>query len=338
MSVTFSYALALIVAFAVTLVLVPPVSRLAVRLGLLDRPKPDRFHRETTPYLGGVAVAGGVISVGVFAAGMSAQVTAILGCGVVLAALGLVDDWRTVGPVPKLLVQLAAGFALWFAGVRAEFFGVALFDLALTVAWVVVVTNAVNLIDNMDGLACGAAAISALTLFAIVAWRGNAAVGCLALAVAGASLGLLRYNFPPARVFLGDTGTLLLGFLLAAIALQVDLVGSSRVVSAAVPVLALGVPLFDTALVVVARVREARPPYVGGTDHTSHRLVALGLSSRQVALLTYAAQLGCSTVALLLVCVPQSVGLAGVFGVGLVAGMALVRFLALPYRSEPRPA
>ena len=153
-------------------------------------------------------------------------------------------------------------------------------DLPVTVLWVVAVTNAVNIIDNMDGLAVTVTTASTLGIATIAAINGDYLVASFALAVAGASLGFLRYNFPPASIFLGDAGSMLLGFFVAALTLKLDLpVGAAapRVLST---ILLAGVPLFDLTLVMVARTREGRRVHVGGTDHLSHRLATAGASKR----------------------------------------------------------
>jgi UDP-GlcNAc:undecaprenyl-phosphate GlcNAc-1-phosphate transferase len=261
----------------------------------------------------------------------SDHLAVVLAGGLALALLGLVDDWVNLGAAPKVLVEATAGLGLWLAGIRAELFGVAVLDLPVTIAWVVVVTNAVNLLDNMDGLAAGIVAITATTLFALAAGRGDSLVATFSLAVAGASLGFLSHNFPPATIFLGDTGTLLLGFVLAAIALELDPGAPRGLDRVAIPVLAFAVPLFDTTLVVIDRMRAGRPVHVGGMDHTSHRLAALGLSTRGVAVVLYAVQLGCAALAVLVAYAPAELSGMVVVAAAGVFGVALVRLLVLPY-------
>lgn len=300
MSQAVRYIVAFGVAGATALLLTPLAARLAQRLRLIDHPKDGRFHREPIPYLGGLAVAGALLLVGGLAAGPSGQLLTILLSALAVGGMGLADDWKTVSPFAKLAVETAAGLSLWLVGVRAGFFGIEWLDLVVTVVWVVAVTNALNLLDNMDGLAAGVSAIAALAFFVIAASRDDYLVASFSLALSGASLGFLRYNFPPARIFLGDAGSLMLGFLLAAVALKLDLLGENVFVRAAVPALILGVPLLDTVLVVLARMRDRRPVYLGGTDHASHRLVHVGMSIRRVALATYAAESVCCVTALAL--------------------------------------
>jgi UDP-GlcNAc:undecaprenyl-phosphate/decaprenyl-phosphate GlcNAc-1-phosphate transferase len=317
-----------------TLLLTPVAAGLARRLGVLDQPADNKYHQQATPYLGGLAVAVGLVLVGGVAAGASGQLLTVLLGGLALSIVGLLDDRLFVGPILKLSVEVAAGVALWLVGVRAGLFGVEALDLLLTVFWVVAITNAVNLLDNMDGLCAGIAAISAMTFFAIAAGRGDYLVGSFALAVSGASLGFLRHNFPPARIFLGDSGTLLLGFLLAALGLKLDLVGEGGFVRSAIPVLVLGVAVFDTALVLIDRLRGGRRFYVGGTDHTSHRLARAGLSPRRVALTLYGAQIVLSGIALFLLNSSTSVGMAVVATSVVVALVALRFFVILDRRLQ----
>jgi UDP-GlcNAc:undecaprenyl-phosphate GlcNAc-1-phosphate transferase len=320
------YGAAFLIPLATTLVLTPAAAGLARRLGVLDRPGARKAHVEATPYLGGLAVALGLLVAGFVIGSTEQQIAVIAGCAVVVFGLGLLDDLRGLAPVVRVGVEAALAVVLWLAEVRAGFFGNRALDLVLTVVWVVVITNAVNLSDNMDGLASGITAIAAFAYFAIAAPQGDYLVAAFAIALAGASLGFLRHNFPPARIFLGDAGSLLLGFLLATLGLLIDLDVSRDLLRIGVQVLILGVPVLDTALVVVMRRRAGRPITQGGTDHASHRLVALGLSGREVALLLYLAQIACSSVAVV------AVNAAGALlplvlawvALGLVMGVAVV--------------
>ena len=294
------YGAAFLLPLAATLVATPLAAGLARRWGVLDRPGPRKRHLEATPYLGGVALVVGFVVAGLILGETGRQAAVIASCGVVVFLVGLVDDVRGLGAGLRAGVEAALAVGLWLAHVRAGFFDVTAIDLTLTIVWVVVITNAVNLVDNMDGLASGVTAIAGLAYFAIASAQGDYLVASLAAALAGTSVGFLRHNFPPARIFLGDAGSLLLGFLLAVLALMLDLEVSSDAIRIGVPALILGVPVFDTALVVVSRVRGGRPVLVGGTDHSSHRLAGFGLSPRGVAAVTYGGQLACSTIAIAL--------------------------------------
>jgi UDP-GlcNAc:undecaprenyl-phosphate GlcNAc-1-phosphate transferase len=328
------YGLAFGVPFLVTLLATPFVARTAVRHGLVDRPAPHKAHLDPTPYLGGAALAAGLGVTGIVAAGGSLQIATILICAIAIGMLGLVDDARGLQPPVKLAVEAGAAVALYVTGSGGGVFGSPIPDLVLTIVWVVVITNALNLLDNMDGLAPGVAAMSAVAFFVISAAEGHVLVASLAAALIGASFGFLPHNSPPAGVFLGDAGSLFVGFLLAALGLNLDLIGQGGAIRVAIPLLALAVPLFDTLLVVIARVREARPVFRGGTDHASHRLATRGLSHVQVALVAMSAQAACSAVAIVLFA--SSDGAVLVWA-GVVAAVAAGALLAALRLDHPRP-
>ena len=272
------YPLSFAIPFGATFLLTPLAGKLAHRIGVLDRPASGahKTHVGVTPYLGGVAVTAGLLAIALLASGSNGELATILACGGLLAALGLLDDIRGVSQFVRLAYEVVCGVALWLIGIQAGVFHVGGVDLAITVLWVVSVTNAVNFIDNMDGVAAGVAAASALGIAGIAAWNGNFLVGSFGLAVAGASLGFLRYNFPPAKIFLGDAGSLLLGFLLAALTLKLDLPVGPAAPRALTILLLAAVPLFDLSVVVLARARRKAPPWTAGTDHTTHRLKERG--------------------------------------------------------------
>jgi UDP-GlcNAc:undecaprenyl-phosphate GlcNAc-1-phosphate transferase len=165
---------------------------------------------------------------------------------------------------------------MWAAGIKVQLFHGNWIDLVLTVIWITGVTNAFNLLDNMDGLSAGIAAIAAGFFFVIAAINGQIAVAALSIALAGCALGFLRHNFHPARIYMGDAGSLFLGFLLAVIGLKLKFQGPTRV-TFMVPLLVLGAAIFDTTLVTITRLIHRRSPFAGGRDHLSHRLVFLGL-------------------------------------------------------------
>jgi UDP-GlcNAc:undecaprenyl-phosphate GlcNAc-1-phosphate transferase len=322
------YGAAFLIPLAATLLATPLAAAVARRLGVIDRPGERKVHLEATPYLGGLAVVVGLVVAGLVIGSTARQAAVIAACGVVVLLIGLIDDVRGVGPFVRLLIEAGLAVVLWVEDVRAGFFGIPALDLALTILWIVAITNALNLLDNMDGLASGVTAIASIAYFVIAAAQGDYLVAAMAAALAGASVGFLRHNFPPARIFLGDAGSLLLGFLLAVLGLMLDL-DVSDALRIGVQVLILGVPVFDTALVVISRIRAGRPVMLGGTDHSSHRMAAFGLSGRQIAVATYAAQLACSTIAIAAVNAPEAaipMALAWIaLGLATGAAFALVR-------------
>jgi len=222
------------------------------------------------------------------------QMAAIAAGGTLLMLVGLWDDRRGIAPRAKLLAQIAAALIAAAAGVRVDLFPWPLVNFAVTLFWFVGISNAVNLMDNMDGLAAGTSAVSALFFTILAASAGQGLVASLAAAVTGASLGFLYYNISPAMIFMGDTGSLLLGFLLAVIGIKYSPLALPLGSTWMVPIVVLGLPVFDTTLVTFSRLLSRRPVSQGGTDHTSHRLARLGLGINRAVLTMYilAAALG----------------------------------------------
>ena len=286
-----SFVSVVLVAAFLAGVATPAFSRLARRIGMVVAPRADRWHRTPTPILGGVAITLAAVLVIVTLVPAS-RIAATIVVGLLAAfALGLIDDFRRISPSTKLVGQAVIASILFFGGVRVEIIYIAPLAYLVTVLWVVGLMNAVNLIDNMDGLAGGIVAIAGIALGAS-AIPENPTAGIVAGAAGGAALGFLIHNFPPARVFMGDSGSLVLGYLLAAAALLHTASGAANVSLAVLaPLAVLALPIFDTALVTTSRRLVGRPISQGGRDHTSHRLAALGLSDRGVVLLLYAVAL-----------------------------------------------
>ncbi len=276
----------LVVSFVLTVLLTPLIIRMAHRLGWVAKPREDRWHSKPTALMGGIAIVLGTTASWLYL-GDPHTVRPILIPALGIFVLGVVDDRLRLRPYIKLIGQFVAACALLISGIR---FGALpeLIAIPLSFFWVVGITNAVNLLDNMDGLATGVSAISALTMAAYALSEGVAGVVPVALALAGACMGFLVFNFNPARVFMGDCGSMFIGFSLAALALQ----GTHRsapnlFISLLVPVAVLAVPIFDTTLVSVARTLHGRSISQGGRDHSSHRLFALGLSERATVAVLY---------------------------------------------------
>lgn len=264
-------------------VLTPLMLKIAVRRSIMDVPDERKAQTSPVPYLGGVAIVL-AFSVTVFVAGLLTSRTAgvvslawVLGAAAALAAVGLVDDIRGVNALLRLTVEIAAGLVVYATDPGISLPGPKWLDVTITVVWVVGVTNAFNLLDNMDGLSAGVAAISAATFCVIAGINGQFLVAALSAAVAGCATGFLRHNFHPAKIYMGDAGSLFLGFLLAVLAVRLKLVDAPRTVAVFVPVFVLGVALFDTTLVTVNRLYHRLSPMMGGRDHMSHRLVWVGI-------------------------------------------------------------
>ncbi|MGH7359259.1 MAG: glycosyltransferase family 4 protein, partial [Candidatus Rokuibacteriota bacterium] len=281
-------ALPLLVSFGLALAVTLACERVAPRFGLVVRPREDRWHRRPIPLLGGVAIAIGVLPVLGWVGG-SPRLVALLAIALATGAVGLIDDVRPLSPSVKLVVQIVMAGILVQLGFVLRITPWPLADVFLTLVWVVGVTNAVNLLDNMDGLAAGMAVITAGFRLAFFLLEGDAAGATVTAALIGALLGFLTRNFPPARIFMGDAGSLFVGILLAGLCLVADLAYYSRGVAAVlvVPVLLLLIPIFDTTFVTVTRLITGRPVSRGGRDHTSHRLVALGIGERRTLAFLY---------------------------------------------------
>ncbi|MBY0525326.1 MAG: hypothetical protein K2R98_18105 [Gemmataceae bacterium] len=309
------------VALAAALVLTPLVRLLARRWGLVSQPRGDRWAKKPTALLGGVAI---FASIAVAHATFLPEVPhgwVVLGASAFLFAVGLVDDIRNLKPYQKLVAQLMAAALVVMAGLTLPWTGSALVNMALTVFWLVGITNAVNLLDNMDGLAAGVGAIAAGFLAASFFASGQTVEGLFLTAFAATLIGFLVYNFNPASIFMGDCGSMFIGFFLASAALLHVTGGRSRgvVPVLAVPVLLLLIPIFDTTLVTLVRKLAGRAVSQGGRDHTSHRLVALGLSERKAVCLLYALAALAGLVATLVRHMPADVALAvlAAFTIGL---------------------
>ncbi len=275
-----SLALHFFIALVCSLALTPVCRAIAHRFGFVARPTEDRWHRRPTALFGGVAIAATTLGVGLSIA-PDVRLWELMGCGLVLASFGFVDDVLSVKPSTKLIAQITVASALLFFGYRLHWTDSLIFDAMFTLFWVVGITNGLNLLDNMDGLCAGITLIAGGFLLAGLYNAGGPTAPALYLAtLLGATAGFLVYNVNPASIFMGDAGSLFLGLNLAALTLiaRESGKGASGVLSVvAGPVLLLLVPIFDTSLVTVMRLLSGRRPSQGGRDHSSHRLVAVGL-------------------------------------------------------------
>lgn len=330
-----SLAWALFVAVAAAALTGAVARWLASRLGFVVTPRLWRTDERTVPLLGGlsllVGAGAGLLALGVPHLGRTAIVTAI-GVGA-LAFVGLFDDIAGLRPKTRLLWAAAAGFAAWGAGLRVEFFGhsanAEVGDAILTILWFAGITHALNILDNIDGGSASVGGASALAIGVIGVFSGQLVVSAAALALAGACLGFLVHNRHPARLFMGDMGALALGFALASLGLGLRPIQDPPL-SAAVAVLVLGVPIFDTVLVTVDRVRSHRSISNGGTDHAAHRLVARGLSVKQAVGVLWGGQLALGAAALAVAQAGPLIAWAVLAAVGAAGLVALRLFLSFP--------
>lgn len=314
------------------LIITPMVIRLAVRMGMLDQPSERKIHKKSMPLMGGLGI---FVAMWIPLALLTGhdnlvtraletegwlQLTSIFAAGLSMLILGIVDDRFGLRARWKFLVQIPVAMVLVWSGVRFEvlklpFLGelqLGPLGPALSVFWIVGVTNALNLIDGIDGLAAGVTFFAATANGVIALVHNHVLLAVVMWSLAGASLGFLRYNFSPARIFLGDTGSLFLGMTLAVTAIMASTKGSVAT-SMLVPVLVLGYPASDTLVAVFRRLRTGKPVFVGDKGHIHHRLLAMGYDHRRAARALY---LIC-----LLFCL---VGLSTVVGSDLLTGLGLV--------------
>jgi UDP-GlcNAc:undecaprenyl-phosphate/decaprenyl-phosphate GlcNAc-1-phosphate transferase len=284
-----AFAKPFLAAAAAAVIVTPIVRAVAVRLGALAAPRRDRWHRRPVPLLGGAAICLSVLAVAaalIPLSGLRALAPVVL-AGAGVFAVGAVDDWLHIKPASKLTGQIFVGCFAIVAGVSSRWTGSPAIDALISLAWFVGITNAFNLIDNMDGLCAGVATIAALSICASAA-DPTAPAFIYSAALAGVCLGFLAFNFSPASIFMGDSGSLFVGATLALLSLDPrPELYHGPLAALAVPVLLLLVPIFDTVFVTVSRGLASRSAAVGGRDHTSHRLVALGFSERQAVVLLY---------------------------------------------------
>jgi UDP-GlcNAc:undecaprenyl-phosphate GlcNAc-1-phosphate transferase len=283
-----------VLALSATLAATPVVRRVARRIGFLDRPAARKLQKNPIPLMGGVAISAAVI-LAMFFAGYRfwPELGSILGGAALLSILGLWDDRVDLPALAKLAGQILVTAGLIATGVQVNLGWLpAWANVLLTIGWVVGISNAINFLDNMDGLAGGISAVAAGYLMVIAAMNGQYLVSSFAAAVFGACLGFLVFNSRPASIFMGDSGSLFLGFILAAIGIKLRFPTNVNTVTWMVPVLVLGVPLFDTTLVTISRIRRGVNPFTtAGKDHTSHRLADRGMTHREAVFALYLA--GC---------------------------------------------
>lgn len=276
----------LLIAVAAT----PIARRVALTLGILDHPSSRKVHSSPMPLLGGVAIyIAFLAALLLFSdAFFVNQVIGILLGATWVSLLGIWDDWRTLRPAFKLTGQFFGIAILVATGVQVAFLRNPILNVFVTAAWMVGITNAVNFLDNMDGLSGGIVAIASGWFLVLSLLNGQLLVAPFAAALLGASLGFLVYNFNPALIFMGDAGSLFLGFMLAAVGLKLRFPSHPDTITWMIPIFVLGIPIFDMTLVTVSRLRRGVNPWTtAGKDHLSHRLVQLGLSHRSAVLTIY---------------------------------------------------
>jgi len=324
-----SYLLTFGVAAVVAAVITPHLRQAAIRFGIVDRPDGRlKKQSEPVPYLGGLALYLAFLISLALTLEFSNEVLGLLLAGSIVVILGLIDDLGQLGPLTKLAGQLIAISVLIKAGIFIKLtFIPEPAAIALSILWLLAVTNAFNLIDIMDGLSAGTAMVAALILLVVAALGGGSVAATLLAGLAGSCCGFLRYNFEPARIYMGDTGSMFLGLLLGALAMD-NAYTQLNPVAALAPALILGVPLFDMLFVMYVRWRRGLPVMLGSPDHVALRLRKWRLSTRQTVLASYGATLllGAAAVAMTLLAINGAlIVLGAVILAALVLALALKR-------------
>ena len=293
---------AFIVSFAFTFATTPLVRRFAFKIGAIDIPKANRrMHKKPTPRIGGLAIIFGFTVATLCFAQPSRQLYGTLAGAAIIAVMGVIDDCKNLPAKLKFVIQIIAALVVVFAGdIKIDVFTNPNFlsdnpywvlpewlSVTLTVIWIVFITNAVNFIDGLDGLAAGVSAIMSISLVFISIRVGEYSIAILGIALMGSCFGFLPFNFNPAKIFMGDTGSTFLGFMLATLSIQ-GVFKSYAVISFAVPLLILGLPLFDALFAMIRRILRGQSPMTADRGHLHHRLVDMGFSQKQTVFILYA--------------------------------------------------
>ena len=293
---------AFIVSFAFTFATTPLVRRFAFKIGAIDIPKDNRrMHKKPTPRIGGLAIIFGFTVATLCFAKPSRQLYGTLAGAAIIAVMGVIDDCKNLPAKLKFVIQIIAALVVVFAGdIKIDVFTNPNFlsdnpywvlpewlSVTLTVIWIVFITNAVNFIDGLDGLAAGVSAIMSISLVFISIRVGEYSIAILGIALMGSCFGFLPFNFNPAKIFMGDTGSTFLGFMLATLSIQ-GVFKSYAVISFAVPLLILGLPLFDALFAMIRRILRGQSPMTADRGHLHHRLVDMGFSQKQTVFILYA--------------------------------------------------
>jgi UDP-GlcNAc:undecaprenyl-phosphate GlcNAc-1-phosphate transferase len=301
------YILAFTIALAAAYFITPRVMNFAIKVGALDAPDDRKVHTSPIPRMGGLAIYAGFVLAVLASMHVNREVMGLLVGGTVILIVGIIDDLKPLPARVKLLGQIVAASVLVMFDIRIEWltnpFGEMLYvdylSIPLTILWVVSLTNTVNLIDGLDGLAAGVSTIASITILLVALQQNFVTVAILTAALAGSAFGFLQHNFNPAKIFMGDTGSMFLGYMLAAISI-LGAVKSAATIALIVPIVALGLPILDTAFAIIRRYMSGRPIFKPDKGHLHHRLLEMGLTQKQAVLLMYVISgcLGLSAIAL----------------------------------------
>ena len=293
-----SFIIPFLIATLISFFSTPIVRKLAIKIGAVDIPKDNRrVHTEAMPFLGGIAIFASVVITVLLFLPLDRSTFAILMGSTLIVMSGILDDLRDLSPKKKLAFQIAAAVVLIIGGVKVEFITnpfsststlvmLGWMSIPITLFWIVGITNTVNLIDGLDGLAAGVAMISSISLMLVAYKFSYTEITILSAILAGACLGFLPFNFNPAKIFMGDTGALFLGFMLAAISIE-GIMKSVATIAVVVPIIILGIPIFDTTFAIFRRLLNGQSIMAADKGHLHHRLLNMGFSQRKTVLLLY---------------------------------------------------
>ncbi len=341
---TLNILLALAVAFLTSFLSVPFIKNIAIKAGAIDYPKDGRrMHKKPIPRLGGLSIYYGFIVSLLCFGTLDRQLWGIILGSLIIVILGVVDDIKTLKAHPKFFVQLIAAAVPVFMGSRINFLSLPfnqsvmpnivfndIISYGISILWIVGVTNAVNLIDGLDGLAAGISTIASASIFFIALLNGNVFVTTISIILVGACLGFLPYNLNPAKIFMGDTGATFLGYIMAVMSVQ-GLFKSYTVITFIVPVLILGLPIFDTSFAIIRRMAHHKPIMQADRGHLHHRLIDMGFNQKQTVAILYtiSALLGLSAIIM--------EGYDEITGVLLLLSVIIFVALAVIFTGNPKP-
>lgn len=302
------YAVAFIVSLTISWLLVPHVRNWAIRFGAMDKPDARKVHKNPIPRMGGLAIYFGFICAVLFSTRLSTEMLGILIGATLIVIVGIADDIlqlpakiKLVGQILAALIPVMFGVQIfWISNPLGGYLYLEWLAIPFTILWIVSLTNVVNLIDGLDGLAAGVSIIAGITIFIVALKQGFYPAAVMVAALVGATIGFIKYNFNPAIIFMGDTGSMLLGYILATISIY-GAVKTATTLALIVPAIALGLPIMDTAFAIARRYSNGRPIFQPDKGHFHHRLLAMGFSQKQAVLLMYAisALLGVSALVLM---------------------------------------
>lgn len=296
------YLLAFLTSFTIVIAIIPLLIKFAIKIGFVDKPTQRKKHKVPIPLLGGVGMfIGFIVGYIIFVNYVEHKTIAILCAALIILCIGIIDDWhktrsKEFAVFPRLLLQITAAFIVYYAGIRFTGFTNPFTDayivlpewtqFLLTITWIFGVTTVINFSDGMDGLAGGLCTISGTTLFVVALYMRQSVSAIMSILLVGSALGFLRYNKFPAKIFMGDSGANFLGFILAVISLD-GAFKHATLISIFVPILALGVPIFDNIFVVFTRFISGKPIYKADATQIHHRLLKSGLTPKQVVIVLY---------------------------------------------------